>query len=188
MNSAAAESQYARGVFNAFLNYRKRHGGNLTIPYMPAEDPKPAPARKSKPVPVAEPEVEAVAVEPYAAEQPDSLLQVQPVEAKMVERSSTPTPVQNSKSSAPVFKVQILTSSTKLKASDARFKGLSGVESYQEGGMYKYTVGNSENYQEIYQLRKSVAEKIPQAFIIAFKDGVRTDVNAAIREYKAKKK
>jgi N-acetylmuramoyl-L-alanine amidase len=230
MNSAAAESQYARGVFNAFLNYRKRHGGNLTIPYMPAEDPKPAPARKSKPVPVAEPEPEAVAVEPYAAEQPDSLLQVQPVEAKMVERSSTPTPVQeqksvqeqkpireqkpvaeqkpvtnqkpvqeskpvqelkpvqNSKSSAPVFKVQILTSSTKLKASDARFKGLSGVESYQEGGMYKYTVGNSENYQEIYQLRKSVAEKIPQAFIIAFKDGVRTDVNAAIREYKAKKK
>ena len=188
MNSAAAESQYARGVFNAFLNYRKRHGGNLTIPYMPAEDPKPAPARKSKPVPVAEPEPEAVAVEPYAAEQPDSLLQVQPVEAKMVERSSTPTPVQNSKSSAPVFKVQILTSSTKLKASDARFKGLSGVESYQEGGMYKYTVGNSENYQEIYQLRKSVAEKFPQAFIIAFKDGVRTDVNAAIREYKAKKK
>ena len=54
--------------------------------------------------------------------------------------------------------------------------------------MYNYTVGNSENYQEIYQLRKSVAEKFPQAFIIAFKDGVRTDVNAAIREYKAKKK
>jgi N-acetylmuramoyl-L-alanine amidase len=36
MNSAAAESQYARGVFNAFLNYRKRHGGNLTNPYMTA--------------------------------------------------------------------------------------------------------------------------------------------------------
>ena len=237
MNSAAAESQYARGVFNAFLNYRKRHGGNLTIPYMPAEDPKPAPAPKPKPVPVAELEPEAVAVEPYAAEEPDTTLKVQPMTAKgigtakdakaetkpvvsetkpepkpeskpradqkpaakpeqkpVAEQKPEPKPVVESqpaaepKSSAPVFKVQILVSSTKLKSSDARFKGLSDVDCYQEDGMYKYTVGSSENYQTIYQLRKSVAEKFPQAFIIAFKDGVRTDVNAAIREYKAKKK
>lgn len=32
MNSARAETLYATGMFNAFLNYRKRHGGNITIP------------------------------------------------------------------------------------------------------------------------------------------------------------
>jgi N-acetylmuramoyl-L-alanine amidase len=32
-----------------------------------------------------------------------------------------------------------------------------------------------------------VAAKIPEAFIIAFKDGQRMDVNAAIREFKSKK-
>ena len=70
---------------------------------------------------------------------------------------------------APVFKVQVLTSSSKLKAGDARFKGLTGVDSYQEGGIYKYTVGASENYNEINRLRRKVSEKFPGAFIIAFK-------------------
>ncbi len=207
MNSAAAESQYARGVFNAFLNYRKRHGGNLTIPYMPAEDPKPAPAPKPKPVPVAEPDPEAVAVEPFAAEEPDTTLKVQPMTAKGVgsakdakaetkpvvaetkpepkaEKKPEPKAQPEQKPAAPVFKVQILVSSTKLKSSDARFKGLSDVDYYQEGGMYKYTVGSSENYQTIYQLRKSVAEKFPQAFIIAFRNGARVDVNEARKAIK----
>ena len=88
---------------------------------------------------------------------------------------------------APVFKVQILTSSSRLKVNDARFKGLSGIGSYQEGGLIKYTVGASENYNEISRLRKSILDKFPEAFIIAFKDGVRMDVNEAIREFKKNK-
>ena len=54
--------------------------------------------------------------------------------------------------------------------------------------MYKYTVGASSNYAEIYQLRKQLLKRFPQAFIIAFKDGVKVNVNDAIREYKANKK
>ena len=55
MNSPAAVSQYSRGIFNAFLNYRKRHGGSLTIPYIPAQEkpaqPEPQPIiQKQKPV------------------------------------------------------------------------------------------------------------------------------------------
>ena len=48
----------------------------------------------------------------------------------------------------------------------------------------KYTLGASTNYNEIAGLRKSVLEKFPEAFIIAFKDGRRMDVNEAIREFK----
>ena len=43
MNSSRAETLYARGIFNAFLNYRKRHGGSITIPYMKMDDPVPEP-------------------------------------------------------------------------------------------------------------------------------------------------
>lgn len=198
MNSKAAESQYARGVFNAFLAYRKRHGGNITIPYMPApaEERKKESLSKSQ---VSEPVVQqdtAVIVEQPVAEEPQlevkPIQTVQPVakqepqpEVKPVAKPE-PQPVAKTGEDAPVFKVQILVSSSRLRSTDARFKGLSGVASYQEGGMFKYTVGNSTDYQEIYQLRKSVLDKFPQAFIVAFKDGVRMDVNEA-RKAKVKK-
>ena len=55
---------------------------------------------------------------------------------------------------------------------------------YQEGNMVKYTMGASTNYNEIFRLRKTLAEKFPEAFIIAFKNGKKYDVNQAIREFK----
>ena len=84
-----------------------------------------------------------------------------------------------------IFKVQFLVSSIPLKEAHALFKGLADVSSYQEGGLYKYTVGASENYNEILRLRRQVTEKFPEAFIIAFKNGNKMDVNAAIREFKS---
>ena len=179
MNSASAENLYARGMFNAFLNYRKRHGGNITIPYMKIDDPVPE-------APIVETKVEPIEVKSVSDPEPEP----QPVVETPQPEPSKPEPSKPAKAAtddAPVFKVQILSSASKVKVTDARFKGLSGVESYQDGGMYKYTVGSSTNYNEIYRLRKEVAQKIPEAFIIAFKGGKRVDVNAAIREFKSKK-
>ena len=88
---------------------------------------------------------------------------------------------------APVFKVQILVSNRTLSKGDAHFKGESEFDSYQESGMVKYTIGASSNYNEIYKLRISLLEKFPEAFIIAFKDGQKCDVNQAIREFKQNK-
>ena len=88
----------------------------------------------------------------------------------------------------PVFKVQITASSTKLKAGSPQFKGVKNVEVYQDGGMYKYTVGSSTNYNEISRLRKELTEKFPEAFVIAFKNGKRYDVQKAIQEFKKRKK
>lgn len=89
---------------------------------------------------------------------------------------------------APVFKVQLLASVTKLKTNDRQLKGLTGVECYKEGRMWKYTLGSSTDYNEIYRLRKSIIDKFPQAFIIAFKNGERVDVNAARQEAKRNSK
>ena len=180
MNSSRAETLYARGIFNAFLNYRKRHGGSITIPYMKMDDPVPEP-----------PVVEEARVEPIEAksvkEPEPEVVEAPQAEVKQPEVKKPETKKPAASSDAPVFKVQILSSSSKLKSTDARFKGLKDIDFYQDGGMYKYTVGASTNYNEIYRLRKEVAAKIPEAFIIAFKDGKRMDVNAAIREFKSKK-
>ena len=182
MNSPRAEILYARGIFNAFLNYRKRHGGSITIPYMNMDDPVPEPAV-----------VEEAKVEPIEAKSVnDPEPEVEETPQPEVKQPATDPKKPEAKkpaasSDAPVFKVQILSSSSKLKSTDARFKGMKDVDYYQDGGMYKYTVGASTNYNEIYRLRKEVAAKIPEAFIIAFKDGKRVDVNAAIREFKSKK-
>ena len=84
----------------------------------------------------------------------------------------------------PVFKVQILVSNRKLKNGDPHLKGLTDYDFYQEAGYCKYTVGESANYNEIYRLRKQILDKFPEAFIIAFKNGAKMNVNEAIREFK----
>lgn len=85
----------------------------------------------------------------------------------------------------PVFKVQILASGSKLKTSDRQFKGAEGIDCYTENGMYKYTIGASADYNEIYRTRKGLLDKFPEAFIIAFKNGKKMDVNQGIREFKS---
>ena len=188
MNSSRAETLYARGIFNAFLNYRKRHGGNITIPYMKMDDPVPEPpvVEEAKVEPVEAKSVNAP--EPEVVETPQAAQsESKQSESKQPESKQPEVKKPAASSDAPVFKVQILSSSSKLKTSDARFKGLKDIDYYQDGALYKYTVGSSTNYNEIYRLRKEVAAKIPEAFIIAFKDGKRMDVNAAIREFKSNK-
>ena len=62
------------------------------------------------------------------------------------------------------------------------------MEHYQEGNTYKYTVGHSTDIDEIKRLRKTVADRFPEAFVVAFADGVRTDLHRAIQAAKGGKK
>ena len=260
MNSSRAEEQYARGLFNAFLAYWKKHDKSVTIPFRPepkgqtVDIPKIVPQQEAKPARAENRKRQSkteVAQQPVAAEQanqdvasvsaselrvpeairrpdldeqPEPLQQPQPVEQPaqqpepepLPESVQQPEPVQQSEPIQqpqpaeqpvqqfvqqpepvqqpapapvvilPVFKVQILASSSKVKPGDARLKGQK-ADYYREGGMYKYTVGASDNYYEIYRLRKSLASAFPEAFIIAFKDGSRMDVNEAIREFKSRR-
>lgn len=146
-----------------------------------------APEKADKDVAVA-PEVVAV-VENKAAPIPEK-----PVTCSTEIPAATPEPiaqpaetavaVSEAIDSAPVFKVQILASSSNLPANDRQLKGRTDVSCYQENGLYKYTVGSSTDYNEIFRLRKSLLENFPEAFIVAFKDGQRTNVVEAIREFK----
>jgi len=83
-----------------------------------------------------------------------------------------------------VFKIQILTSSKPLKFNDSQFKGLSPVNHYKEKGMYKYTYMESANYNEIVKIKNKINNKFKDAFIVAFKNGEKVNIQEAIKEFK----
>ena len=91
-----------------------------------------------------------------------------------------PTVVSAVKGKAPVFKVQFLTSSKKLNQGDTAFKGLNPVSFYYDRGLYKYTYGETVDYNEILRTRRKVNEKFKDAFVVAFIDGERVDTQQAI--------
>jgi N-acetylmuramoyl-L-alanine amidase len=199
------------GIYQAFVDYKRKYDTQVSVPYkaepqpkedvqIPAVVPEPVKqevkqetkkeSRKERKRRMEEEAKKAAEEEAKkAAEEEARKKAEETVDTVAVEKPAVvEQPVAAPAPSAPVFKVQILASGSKLAPSSPQFKGVTGVDSYQEGGMYKFTVGASTNYNEIYQLRKSLLEKFPQAFIIAFKDGQKTDVRQAIEEFKKRKK
>ena len=164
-----------KGIYEAFVEYRKKFDKSFTVPFKPADE--------------GERKVEHEERQRVKPTEPDTLSNpVAPDEKKHERVPQEEKPVKNQNTDAPVFKVQILTMNKKLSAGNNAFKGLTDVDCYQDNGSYKYTVGASTDYNEIYRLRKSILNKFPEAFIIAFKNGQRTDVVAAIREFKQNRK
>lgn len=92
------------------------------------------------------------------------------------------------KDSKPVFKIQILASDKVIAKNSRQFKGLSHVDYYKENGMIKYTYAEDTDYNKILRIkRKMVDPKFKDAFIIAFKNGEKMNVNQAIKEFKNQK-
>lgn len=87
---------------------------------------------------------------------------------------------KNKEEEHPIFKVQILTSERKLSPTDEAFQGIAPIEHYLEGNRYKYTTGHSTQLNEIKKLRTQVAEKFPQAFVIATLKGERIPMQQAL--------
>lgn len=91
------------------------------------------------------------------------------------------------KSNAPVFKLQILTSSTELSSENSKLKGVE-VGFYKENGLYKYTTGSTEDYNEILRIKKRLETKFKGAFVVAFRNGEKMNLQEAIREFQKQKK
>lgn len=113
---------------------------------------------------------------------------VQPQAESTPQQQETAPATMTSINVKPIFKIQILTSDKKLSANNKQFKGLSPVSHYQENGLYKYTYGESTDYNKVLRTKRQISDKFKGAFIIAFKDGKKMDVNQAIKEFKNNKK
>lgn len=185
LNDRNRLDQMAVGIYNAFVEYKNKNYNGISVPYrtdspMLPETPAQEPANTSE-----------TQEDVSARQQPEQRTVAETTPQQHEQQTVAPQPEPQPAASAdgrPVFKIQILVSSLNLKDGDAHLKGLTGCERYEENGMQKYTYGASENYNEIYRLRKQILDKFPEAFIIAFKDGRKTDVNQAIKEFKRNRK
>lgn len=184
LNSEDDLRKISRGIYNAFAEYKNKYDKGFLVPYKTEVD-EAAELKTETESSKMQPEII-----PEATEKEPSHKQVTVVQRTGKRKLSSADESQNTETSEtqPVFKVQIIAGTQKLSPNSEHFKGLKGCESYTEKGMIKYTYGASTNYNEIYNLRKQILDKFPEAFIIAFKNGQRTDVNEAIREYKRNKK
>ena len=187
LNNSDRVNDIAKSIYDGFAQYRNKYDKRVTVPYRPLQSGdveelkeqesqhQVEPQRKNE----AQKKVEVLKkTEALKRTEPQKKVEVQ----KRVVAQKKPEPKD-----APVFKLQIFVSDRILRKGDAHFKGETDYESFREGNLVKYTMGASSNYNEVYRLRKSLQEKFPEAFIIAFKNGQKYDVNQAIREFKQNK-
>ena len=187
LNNSDRVNDIAKSIYDGFAQFRNKYDKRVTVPYRPLQSGdveelkeqesqhQVEPQRKNE----AQKKVEVLKkTEALKRTEPQKKAEVQ----KRVVAQKKPEPKD-----APVFKLQIFVSDRILRKGDAHFKGETDYESFREGNLVKYTMGASSNYNEIYRLRKSLQEKFPEAFIIAFKNGQKYDVNQAIREFKQNK-
>lgn len=173
LNTEAGTTSLSNGIFRAFLNYKREqeirlNGSSQTI--IPEDTP--------------EPEVKTIIdsdTTPLKNERNTRQ------EDKQISIPAEKAVVNQTERTAPVFKIQILTSSRPLAKNDKRLKGLKDVEYYKEGGIYKYTYGSSTDYNKVLRTKRTIAAQFKDAFIIAFKNGEKINVNTAINEFKNKK-
>lgn len=174
LNNDSRVDDIARGIYEAFAKYKNKYDRSVSVPYRAKDSEE---VNLPKIVPEQEPAPKTRAV---TREKQPKREEATPEQPKRVEKKVKKAEVAD----APVFKLQIFVGSRNLRKGDAHFKGETDYDSFQEGNLVKYTLGASTNYNEIYRLRKEKLDKFPEAFIIAFKNGQKYDVNQAIREFK----
>ena len=189
LNNDSRVDDIARGIYEAFAKYKNKYDRSVSVPYRAkdSEDvnlPKIVPDQEPAPKTRVVTRGKQPKREEATPEQPKREVKKQEPK-KDVKKQETKKEVKKAEiADAPVFKLQIFVGSRNLRKGDAHFKGETDYDSFQEGNLVKYTLGASTNYNEIYRLRKEKLDKFPEAFIIAFKNGQKYDVNQAIREFK----
>ena len=183
LNNDSRVDDIARGIYEAFAKYKNKYDKSVSVPYRASDSedvniPKIVPDQEPAPKTRVVTRGKQPKREEATPEQPKREVK----EVKKLEPKREPKKAEVA--DAPVFKLQIFVGSRNLRKGDAHFKGETDYDSFQEGNLVKYTLGASTNYNEIYRLRKEKLDKFPEAFIIAFKNGQKYDVNQAIREFK----
>lgn len=214
LNDETSIDNIARGIYNAFARYKNDNYSGVTVPYMPADDgdkPKlptlipqedkpeskaaPAPPRKAKAAAPATARQDAATQGGTADQQtsrPDGKTRTdgkkQANGKTQADGKAQATGDGAAATDSPVFKVQIMASTSPLPKNSSRFKGYTGIDHFEEGGMYKYTIGSSADYNAVNRQRAQLNADFPGCFVIAFRDGKKMNINEAIRLFRARRR
>lgn len=171
LNSEEGTNTLAKGIYRAFITYKREHeirltGTNRTIaPDIEKRSINSASNVTQRPIP--------------SSDKANLITQSTPQHPITVESSTNDGEI--------TFKIQILTTSKPLAKNDKRLRQLANVDYYKEGGLYKYTYGASSDYNKVLQIKRTITDKFKDAFIIAFRNGEKMNINEAIAEFKKKR-
>lgn len=188
LNDDASIDNIARGIYSAFAKYKNDNYSGVNVPLVaPKESDK-----VSLPTLIPQDDADKQKNRNAArnSETTASKPQSAPSQPRKAAAKTVNAPAGTSKADdddAPVFKVQIMANATKEAKNSLRFKGYDGIDMYEEGGMYKYTIGASTNYNAINRLRASLATEFPGCFIVAFRNGSKMNITEAIRIFKQRR-
>ena len=191
--SEQGQQQLANSIYNAFSKYkweydRKRGVFTSQMPTfvdnsIPKNDTVKEQKGESAEI-LQQTQEPPVGSEKYILNQNKGKIRSSAIQAKVPETREVAS--QKSKVSVPskviskgqvVYKVQVLTSDKKLPSGSKLFKGYTDLDFYQEKGIYKYTYGETADFEEIKNIRRKVSKDFKEAFIVAFKDGERVKYN-----------
>ncbi len=185
LNDEISIDNIAKGIYNAFAKYKSDNFSGYEVPYEAATPEKVR-------IPTVVPQNPYTEQNNPKASEATGNRSKQSAESQDANKQRQTVVESNTGRKAntvacPVFKVQILASNTPLPQNSARLKDQDNVGMYEEGGMYKYTVGESENYNEINRLRSTLNVKFPGCFVVAFMNGEKMNINDAIRQFRKQK-
>ena len=146
--SSTGQKNLARAISNAFTEYKKEF------------DRKENNSTKES------------QVEPPVKVLPDTSRQPVPKEQAAANTAAPEKKVSTGR----IYKIQILASIIKLPNKSPELKGYK-ADYYVEGKYYKYTYGESSDWNEINSLRQKIANDFKGAFVVAFENGVKIPIN-----------
>ena len=185
--SDEGRSVMAKCIYNAISRYKTQHTGRMSN--LEKIDTKAVQqqieennAQLKEAIEQAESANETEEPQPEVVQTP----QTNPVVVLPVSTPTETTQTTSTSNAKPVFKVQFLSSPKHLVPGSTQFKGVQG-EAYKEGNVYKYMYGSTTDYNEATKLKNTIADRFPDAFVVAFKDGQKVNVADAINEWKNNK-
>ncbi|REG99604.1 N-acetylmuramoyl-L-alanine amidase family protein [Flavobacterium aquicola] len=159
LNSEQGQNDIAKAIANAIISYKNEYfgdGGVETYGEKPSEILKDNPVKGAE-TPVKTPEA------PVKSQETN----------KTIEKKDT---------LGLIFKIQLSASKKKLALEPKNFKGLKNVSSVYEDNIYKYTYGETADYEAAKnQLQEVRSKGYDSAFMIAFKNGKKISIQEAIK-------
>ena len=158
LNSEEGQNEIARAIAKAIISYKKEYYGNGEVEIL---EERPSQKINEKPI-----KNTAIPVQPKSTSQSG-------------ESISSKKDIDNSKA---VFKVQLSASSKRMDLIPRNFNGLKNISVTYENRLYKYMYGETADYNEAKEQLKEAKEKgYNSAFLIAFKNGEKINIQEAFK-------
>jgi len=181
LNSNLGQVNIASAIFRAFRDYKNEleSSGNKPVQTQPANEPKStaqnttAPKQSNQTAPKQSNQTGA---------KPNNTAQNNTAPKQNNQNVNNNGSTSRNATSDVYFRVQIKSSPKKIPLNSKEFKGLKNIDEIQIDGVYKYTIGKTQNYKDILNKQTEVRKTIKDAFVIATKGNKKIDIKAAKKE------